>query len=73
MLPGSGDRDSLPELGSENIEMLPEFIGGAERGRTADLLNAIQALSQLSYSPTGRQRSRVFRDSARACFGRPFS
>ena len=27
--------------------------GGAERGRTADLLNAIQALSQLSYSPTG--------------------
>ena len=25
---------------------------GAERSRTADLLNAIQALSQLSYSPT---------------------
>src|SRR5581483_8957896 len=25
--------------------------GGAERSRTADLLNAIQALSQLSYSP----------------------
>jgi hypothetical protein len=25
---------------------------GAERGRTADLLNAIQALSQLSYGPT---------------------
>ena len=25
--------------------------GGAERDRTADLLNAIQALSQLSYSP----------------------
>ncbi|SVB80920.1 uncharacterized protein METZ01_LOCUS233774 [marine metagenome] len=24
---------------------------GAERDRTADLLNAIQALSQLSYSP----------------------
>ncbi len=24
---------------------------GAERSRTADLLNAIQALSQLSYSP----------------------
>ena|ERR1700683_272300 len=30
-------------------------LGGAERGRTADLLNAIQALSQLSYSPTGRK------------------
>jgi hypothetical protein len=28
------------------------FIGGAKRDRTADLLNAIQALSQLSYSPT---------------------
>ena len=26
--------------------------GGAERDRTVDLLNAIQALSQLSYSPT---------------------
>ena len=25
--------------------------GGATRDRTADLLNAIQALSQLSYSP----------------------
>ena len=27
------------------------FYGGATRDRTADLLNAIQALSQLSYSP----------------------
>jgi hypothetical protein len=27
--------------------------GGAERDRTVGLLNAIQALSQLSYSPTG--------------------
>ncbi len=26
-------------------------IGGAERDRTVGLLNAIQALSQLSYSP----------------------
>ena len=26
-------------------------IGGAKRDRTADLLNAIQALSQLSYNP----------------------
>ena len=31
--------------------MRPEEDGGAERDRTADLLNAIQALSQLSYSP----------------------
>ncbi len=28
-----------------------EERSGAERSRTADLLNAIQALSQLSYSP----------------------
>jgi hypothetical protein len=27
-------------------------FGGAERDRTVDLLNAIQALSQLSYGPT---------------------
>ena len=26
-------------------------LSGAERDRTVDLLNAIQALSQLSYSP----------------------
>ncbi len=29
-----------------------DFHGGAERDRTVGLLNAIQALSQLSYSPT---------------------
>ena len=28
--------------------------GGAERDRTVGLLNAIQALSQLSYSPTAK-------------------
>ena len=27
-------------------------VGGAEGNRTLDLLNAIQALSQLSYGPT---------------------
>jgi hypothetical protein len=30
---------------------LKEKYGGADRDRTDDLLNAIQALSQLSYSP----------------------
>ncbi len=35
----------------EQLEILELFPGGAERDRTADLLNAIQALSQLSYSP----------------------
>jgi hypothetical protein len=34
------------------LQKVLDFIGGAERGRTVDLLNAIQALSQLSYSPT---------------------
>ena len=34
----------------KNIEIFI-CIGGATRDRTADLLNAIQALSQLSYSP----------------------
>ena len=39
---------SRPEGGS------PDVSGGADRDRTDDLLNAIQALSQLSYGPTGR-------------------
>ncbi len=30
-------------------------IGGARRDRTADLLHAMQALSQLSYGPTRRK------------------
>jgi hypothetical protein len=30
---------------------IPVFAGGAGRDRTGDLLNANQALSQLSYSP----------------------
>ncbi len=30
----------------------PDLYGGAEGDRTPDLLNAIQALSQLSYNPT---------------------
>ena len=35
----------------EQLEILEYYPGGAERDRTADLLNAIQALSHLSYSP----------------------
>ena len=31
----------------------PMKLGGARRDRTADLLHAMQALSQLSYSPKG--------------------
>jgi hypothetical protein len=45
------------ELYDEYLEELPDMskvlvlVGGAERDRTVDLLNAIQALSQLSYGP----------------------
>jgi hypothetical protein len=31
--------------------LLPNFFGGGKRDRTADLLHAMQALSQLSYTP----------------------
>ena len=34
-------------------------LGGDKRDRTADLLNAIQALSQLSYTPKFRPRLRT--------------
>ena len=33
--------------------------GGARRDRTADLLHAMQALSQLSYGPTALERPQV--------------
>src|SRR6185295_18280344 len=39
-------------------------IGGAEGSRTLDLLNAIQALSQLSYGPTG---TRIVLGCGRGC------
>ena len=40
-------------LTNVNITLFPllEFIGGDGEDRTLDLLNAIQALSQLSYAP----------------------
>ena len=56
--------------------MCPRQNGGAERDRTDDLLNAIQALSQLSYSPTclpltryARGYSEVPRAEAGAFYG----
>jgi hypothetical protein len=36
--------------------------GGARRNRTADLLNAIQALYQLSYDPLFHYGKRLFGD-----------
>ena len=44
----AADTKKGPGLSSEAFEL----SGGAERDRTVGLLNAIQALSQLSYSPT---------------------
>ncbi len=35
------------------------FFGGARRDRTADLLHAMQALSQLSYGPLARRHSKA--------------
>ncbi len=41
--------------------------GGARRDRTADLLHAMQALSQLSYNPSKRESNS--NDSACTCQG----
>ena len=40
-------------MGTQDYFQLPVGLGGARRDRTADLLHAMQALSQLSYSPNG--------------------
>ena len=45
-------RFTLEDIYKIRHEELERLNGGAERDRTVDLLNAIQALSQLSYSPT---------------------
>src|ERR1700683_1132311 len=46
---GSGQRP----LRAKSERPLHAMLGGAERDRTAGLLVANEALSQLSYSPTG--------------------
>src|SRR5690606_9899359 len=49
----AGTNDQMPRTVSGGLVKEPDRkgIGGARRDRTADLLNAIQALSQLSYGP----------------------
>ena len=42
-----------------NQRMDESEIGGAKRDRTADLLVANEALSQLSYSPTRREQPNI--------------
>ena len=47
--PSIADRLCQPEL-----QVITKMNGGAKRDRTADLLHAMQALSQLSYSPISK-------------------
>ena len=60
-----------------SLEYLGSKAGGAERDRTADLLIANEALSQLSYSPKpclGRNSSgegRLSRKGGQTCQGKP--
>src|SRR5271170_7556595 len=61
-----------PRIQSSSSPEHTDFIGGARRDRTADLLHAMQALSQLSYGPTRgrrtlRSRSDVVKQMAGAC------
>ena len=62
------NRDRVPHLGPHRDAAVPTkvslcrlFFYGASETRTRDLLGAIQALSQLSYSPV-RPRYRSGRD-----------
>ncbi len=53
-----GNKKALPgqsflELASPRNGLMSGF-GGAKRDRTADLLHAMQALSQLSYGPVSK-------------------
>ncbi len=53
-LPLLGSNQDSPDPESGVLPVTPRGIGyGAEGARTPDLLGAIQALSQLSYSPEG--------------------
>ena len=50
----------------DNLRRSAAEVGGAKRDRTADLLNAIQALSQLSYGPLlGSRKSELRNQKAK--------
>jgi hypothetical protein len=50
------------DAGLKNRSVADMKTGGARRDRTADLLHAMQALSQLSYGPTWRRGTLPDRD-----------
>ena len=54
MLPRPEKQNGRPEAATWKLGYFEELDGGAKGSRTPDLLNAIQALSQLSYGPTPR-------------------
>ena len=42
-------------MGTQNLRLVSRY-GGGKRDRTADLLHAMQALSQLSYTPAAKDQ-----------------
>jgi hypothetical protein len=56
-LPRSSTKSRAARPLGQAKDEIDQEVGGARRDRTADLLNAIQALSQLSYGPTRRKRA----------------
>jgi hypothetical protein len=57
MLQTHQKREGRPEGRPANVLVLFVLVGGAREDRTPDLLNAIQALSHLSYDPAGKTRA----------------
>src|SRR5438128_11796740 len=56
-LPLLGSNQDSPDPESGVLPVTPRgIVSGAEGARTPDLLGAIQALSQLSYSPEGPEK-----------------
>ena len=49
--PVAAVKGQCPRPLDDGDKIYAKIIGGARRDRTADLLHAMQALSQLSYSP----------------------
>ena len=55
-VPKSKSKRKTPHLLPNEVfsKLITQLFGGDKRDRTADLLNAIQALSQLSYTPVSK-------------------